>query len=120
MTTILIADDNPSNREIARLALETAGYRILEAADGRQALELARAEAPTLLILDIQMPVLDGYAVISELRRDQRFAATPAIAMTAFAMRGDQDRALASGFTRYISKPVNLATLRSTVRELLA
>jgi CheY-like chemotaxis protein len=118
--TILLADDNPGNREVARLALEAAGYEVIEAADGQEALELARSALPRLLILDIQMPVLDGYGVIGRLRQDDRFAATPAIAMTAFAMRGDEGKALAAGFTRHVSKPVNLAHLRHIVAELLA
>ena len=117
--TILLADDNPGNREIARLALEAVGYQVIEAADGQEAVELARSTLPGMLILDIQMPVLDGYGVIGQLRRDDRFATTPAIAMTALAMRGDEDKALAAGFTRHISKPVNLSNLRQIVAELL-
>ena len=96
--TILLADDNPGNREVARLALEAVGYEVIEAADGGEAVELAQSVLPSLLILDIQMPVLDGYGVIGRLRQDERFAATPAIAMTAFAMHGDQEKALAAGF----------------------
>jgi CheY-like chemotaxis protein len=118
--TILVADDNPGNREIARLALEVAGHCVLEAADGQEALALARREIPALLILDIQMPILDGYAVIDELRRDPQFANTPAIAMTAYAMSGDKEKALAAGFTRHISKPMNLSTLRQIVAEIFA
>ena len=118
--TILVADDNPGNREVARLALEAVGYEVIEAADGQEAVELARSVLPALLILDIQMPVLDGYGVIGELRRDAQFAKTPAIAMTAYAMHGDQEKALAAGFTRHISKPVNLSNLRQVVAELLA
>ena len=117
--TILLADDNPGNREVARLALEAVGYEVIEAADGREALELAQSVLPGLLILDIQMPVLDGYGVIGRLRQDDRFAETPAIAMTAFAMRGDESKALAAGFTRYVSKPVNITDLRRIVAELL-
>lgn len=120
MKTILVADDNPGGREVVRLALELAGYRVIEAADGQQALELAQADAPQLFVLDIQMPNLDGYGVIERLRHDGRFAGTPVVALTASAMRGDQDRALAAGFTRYISKPVNISTLRQVVAELLA
>lgn len=117
--TILLADDNPGNREVARLALEAVGYEVVEAANGREALELARTILPKLLILDIQMPVLDGYGVIGELREDDRFRATPAIAMTAFAMRGDEAKVLAAGFTRYVSKPINITDLRHVVAELL-
>ncbi len=117
--TILVADDNAGNREVARLALEAAGYEVIEAADGGEALQMARSALPRLLILDIQMPVLDGYGVIGELRRDAQFADTPAIAMTAYAMHGDQEKALAAGFTCHISKPVNLSHLRQIVGELL-
>ena len=118
--TILLAGDNAGNREVARLALEAVGYEVIEAADGGEALELAQSVLPSLLILDIQMPVLDGYGVIGRLRQNEHFAATPAIAMTAFAMNGDQEKALAAGFTRHISKPVNLSNLRQIVAELLA
>ena len=117
---ILLADDNPGNREVARLALEAVGYEVIEAADGREAVELARSVLPGLLILDIQMPGLDGYGVIDELRRDARFAKIPAIAMTAYAMQGDQEKAIAAGFTRHIPKPVNLTNLRHIVKELLS
>lgn len=118
--TILLADDNPRNREVARLALEAAGYDVIEAADGQEAVELAQNRLPGLLILDIQMPVLDGYGAIGALRQDERFKDTPAIAMTAFAMQGDEQRALSAGFTRHISKPVNFSNLRQIVAELLA
>ena len=93
MKTILVADDSPGGREVVRLALELAG---------------------------IQMPNLDGYGVIDRLRHDERFAETPVVALTASAMRGDEDRALAAGFARYISKPVNISALRQVVPELLA
>jgi two-component system cell cycle response regulator DivK len=104
---------------VARLALEAAGYDVVEAADGREAVELAQKQLPGLLIFDIQMPVLDGYGAIAELRRDERFERIPAIAMTAFAMQGDEQRAMAAGFTRHISKPVNFSNLRQIVAELL-
>jgi CheY-like chemotaxis protein len=120
MTTILLADDNPGSRELGRVALELAGYRVIEATDGQEAIEFARRETPALIILDIQMPVLDGYAVISELRGDARFAQTPVIAMTAYAMLSDKDKALAAGFTQHVAKPVNVADLRRIVAQLLA
>ncbi len=119
MKTILVADDSPGGREVVRVALELAGYRIIDATDGQEALELAKADPPDLFILDIQMPNLDGYGVIEHLRKDESFAGIPVIALTASAMRGDQDRALAAGFARYMSKPVNLSALRQVVAELL-
>jgi CheY-like chemotaxis protein len=120
MKTILVADDNPGAREVVRETLELAGYRIVEAPDGQQALDLARADRPDLFILDIQMPGLDGYALIGCLRDDEQFAKTPVIALTASAMRGDQERALAAGFSRHMSKPIDLDALRRVVAELLA
>jgi two-component system cell cycle response regulator DivK len=119
MKTILLADDSPGGREVVQVALEMAGYRVIEAVDGRAALDLATADPPDLFILDIQMPNLDGYEVIEHLRKDPGFAGIPAIALTASAMRGDQDKALAAGFTRHMSKPVNLSALRQAVAELL-
>lgn len=120
MKTILLADDSPGGREVVQVALEMAGYRIIEASDGVEALQLAKADRPDLFILDIQMPNLDGYGLIEQLRKDASFATIPAIALTASAMRGDQDKALAAGFTRHMSKPVNLSALRDAVAELLA
>ena len=120
MKTILLADDNSGNREMTRIALEVVGYRVIEAANGREAIELARREVPSLILLDIQMPILDGYAAIAELRQDVRFATTPVIAMTAYAMQSDQEKALAAGFTRHISKPVKLPELRQIITEILS
>jgi CheY-like chemotaxis protein len=119
MKTILVADDSPGGREVVQVVLEMAGYRIIEATDGREALELAKTDPPDLFILDIQMPNLDGYGVLAHLRKDESFAGIPVIALTASAMREDQDRALAAGFARYMSKPVDLSALRQVVAELL-
>ncbi|MGA7887755.1 MAG: response regulator [Acidobacteriaceae bacterium] len=116
---ILIADDRASSRELLRLVLERAGYEVIEAEDGLEALERARAENPDLILLDLQMPRLDGYGTLAELRREERFRTLPILALTASAMRGDREKILAAGFTDYLSKPAGPEQLRETVAKLL-
>ena len=119
MKTILIADDKDSSRELIRALLERSGYRVQEAADGTQALQQARSIAPDLILLDLQMPRLDGFGVLRELRQDARFHNIPVVALTAYAMHGDREKALEAGFTSYITKPVNLMELREHIARLL-
>jgi CheY-like chemotaxis protein len=119
MKQILIADDRAPSRELIREILEMAGYQVVEAADGAEALEMALRLSPDLILLDIEMPALNGFHVVEQLRRDPRFAATPVVALTASAMQGDREKALEAGFTGYISKPVRLAALRAEVARLL-
>ena len=116
---ILIADDRPSSRELLRTVLERSGYDVIEAAEGEAALERARQGNPDLILLDLQMPKLDGYGVLAELRRDSRFRNLPICALTASAMRGDREKILEAGFTEYLSKPVGIELLRETVARLL-
>ncbi len=99
--------------------LERQGYLVTEAADGGEALEKAKADTLDLILLDLQMPVRTGYEVLGELRQDPRYAGLPVIALTASAMPGDREKALAAGFTAYIAKPVALAHLRAEVQRLL-
>jgi CheY-like chemotaxis protein len=120
MKKILIAEDRPSSRELIRAVLEGCVYRVCEASDGREAVEVARRDNPDLMIVDLQMPALDGLGVLAELRRDERFATVPIVALTASAMQGDRERALEAGFTEYITKPVNLRVLREKIVRLLA
>lgn len=119
MKKILIAEDRPSSRELIRTVLEGCGYAVSEAVDGREAVEVARRVIPDLVIVDLQMPALDGLGVLAELRRDDRFADVPIVALTASAMQGDRERALEAGFTEYITKPVNLGFLREEITRLL-
>src|SRR5262245_46797432 len=119
MKTILVADDNAVSRELVREALEEAGYHVVEAADGGEALAKARESSPDLALLDIRMPVLDGYANGRAIREDARLAVLPVIALTAFAMRGDPEKALAAGFDGYLSKPIRIEELRSAVESKL-
>lgn len=119
MKTVLIADDKPTGRELIRTVLEKSGYSVIEASDGMEALQFARERNPDLIILDLHMPGLDGFGVIQELRRDAHFAATPIMALTASAMQGDRERAMAVGFTGYVTKPIRLGALRGEVERLL-
>lgn len=117
---VLVADDKSTGRELVRTVLEKRGYEVFEARDGIEALDAVQRIRPDLVILDLHMPGLDGFGVIKELRLDARFTKIPIIALTASAMQGDRQRAMAAGFTGYITKPVSLTTLRSEVERLLA
>jgi CheY-like chemotaxis protein len=119
MKKVLIADDKDTSRELVRTVLESFGYEVTEAGDGREALERARQVHPDLIILDLHMPEVDGFGVVRALRSDEQFATTPVVALTASAMQGDHDRAIAAGFTGYLSKPIRLAMLRREVERLL-
>ncbi|HLY18666.1 MAG TPA: response regulator [Bryobacteraceae bacterium] len=113
---ILVADDNPASRELIREVLEMSGYDVIDAADGQEAVGRAREFKPDLLLVDIQMPRLDGYGVLRELRADPALNGLHIVALTAFAMQGDRERAMDAGFDGYITKPVEIAALR---REIL-
>jgi CheY-like chemotaxis protein len=119
MKKVLVADDKSPGRELIRTILEQSGHLVFEAGDGTEALRSARELVPDLIILDLHMPLLDGFGVLKELKQDQRFAATPIIALTASAMQGDRERALAAGFTTYIAKPISLSALRGEIERFL-
>jgi CheY-like chemotaxis protein len=119
MKKILVVDDNPVSRELIREVLEDNHQRVLEAGNGAEALEKVLQEEPDIILLDIQMPVLDGYEVLRRIRANPRVAALPVIAVTAFAMREDCEKALAVGFDDFVTKPVDIASLRSKIRNLL-
>jgi len=113
--TILIADDNAFSRELMRELLEASGHMILEAVNGRNALDLIRGCAPDLVFLDLQMPLQNGFSVIRELRNDSRLRNLPVVAVTASAMIGDRERAIAAGFDSYIAKPIDLCEVEAQV-----
>lgn len=119
MKTVLVADDSAISRELIREILVTEDFRIIEVENGVEALVKAAEVRPDLILLDIQMPVMDGFAVIRQLRRDDRFLHIPVVALTASAMKDDRERALAAGFDEYVTKPIRAATLRMQVRSLL-
>jgi CheY-like chemotaxis protein len=119
MKRILIADDKATGRELVRTILENDGYEVYEAVDGLDAVAQARAVQPDLIILDLHMPGLDGFGVVTALRQDAAFGSIPILALTASAMMGDRERALGAGFTGYVSKPIRLSVLREEIERLL-
>src|SRR5580692_7257310 len=120
MIKVLIAEDNAVNRELLRELLEARGYTVFEACDGQEALNMIEQAQPELLLMDIGMPVLDGFAVIRKIRENPRLAPLPVVAVTAYAMRGDQEKILNSGFDGYLSKPLNPSSLAEELARVLA
>ena len=116
--TILIADDYEDNRELLRLLLAAEQYTILEASNGRDCLTMARESRPDLILIDLSMPVLDGWAVFQALQDDDGLSKIPCVAVTAYA-EADRRRALDRGFRAYLTKPFRTTELLETVRQLL-
>ena len=112
---ILVVEDNGKNMKLFRDVLLAKGYRTLEATSGEEAVALAVAHSPDLVLMDIQLPDIDGVAALGRLRADVRTASLPVLALTAQAMEGDRERFLAAGFDGYVSKPVNIAEFVATV-----
>jgi CheY-like chemotaxis protein len=117
--SILICDDYDDNRELLRLMLEVVGYRIREARNGRECVLIAQTEPPDLILVDLSMPILDGWGVLKELRADERTRDVPCIAVTAFA-DPTRERAMDAGFNAYLSKPFKGKDLIDTVKSLLS
>jgi two-component system cell cycle response regulator DivK len=113
---VLVVEDNERNMKLLRDVLRALGYDTLEAGTARRALELATEHGPDLVLMDIELPDLDGVHILGRLRADRRTASIPVLAVTAQAMLGDRERFLAAGFDGYISKPVDVAELAETVR----
>ena len=116
---ILVVEDDADNRRIVVKVLTVEGYEVLEAVDGRSALATARKEHPDLIIMDLAMPGLDGWQAASQLKSDPKVADIPIIALTAFAMRGDEEKAREAGCDGYLSKPCRPQTIRDVVRRYL-
>ena len=116
--TILIADDHDDNRELLQFLLVGAGYDVREAKDGSECLAIARDERPDLIVIDLSMPVLDGWGVFEELQNHDRTAGIPCVAVTAYGYT-DRERALQVGFDDYIAKPFIGAELLKLVANLL-
>jgi len=117
-TTILVIEDNPLNLELAREVLLAAGFVVIEARAAAEGLEVAQRLRPDLVLLDIRLPGMDGYQVLDQLKGDPATAHIPVVALTAQAMMGDREQALAAGFAGYIAKPINTRTLAEEVRTL--
>ena len=119
MRKVLVVDDNLPSRELIVDILRPLCLEMAEAPDGIAALAAARIMRPDLVILDITMPGMDGFAVLNELRHDPDFAGTPVLAVTANAMPGERAKALKAGFSDFLTKPVHIAELRRRVEAFL-
>jgi len=116
---ILYIEDNPENRLLVRRILEAEGYTVTEAVDGYSGLEAARASVPDLILLDINLPEIDGYELVGQLRRLPGLDSVPIVALTANVMKGDRERTLAAGCNGYIQKPIDVDTLPVQVASFL-
>jgi CheY-like chemotaxis protein len=116
---ILLVEDNWQNRRLVQFLLTSHGYVVAEATTGLEALELARALLPHLILMDLRLPGMDGYAVTKALKGDDRTRQIPVIALTAFAMEGDREKALAAGCDGYITKPIDTRRFPAAVHRFL-
>ena len=116
---ILVIEDNEQNLYLTTYLLEKHGYEVIQARDGRQGIELAGQVEPDLILLDIQLPGMDGYAVARELRNHPDLSHVPIVAVTSHAMAGDREQVLAAGCQGYIEKPINPRTFVSQIEEHL-
>jgi two-component system, cell cycle response regulator DivK len=114
---ILVVEDNEKNMKLFRDVLQASGYETVEATTGEAAIELAVEHEPTLVLMDVQLPGIDGIEALGELRRDDRTASIPVLALTAQAMHGDRERFLEAGFDGYLAKPVDVIELVNAVKE---
>lgn len=116
---VLVIEDNEQNMYLITFMLERAGHRVVQAQDGLEGIALAESENPALILLDIQLPEMDGYAVAGELKRNPSTAHVPIVAVTSYAMVGDRERALDAGCSGYIEKPINPDTFAHEVEGFL-
>ena len=117
--TILVIEDNEQNLYLATFLLEQDGFTVVPARSGPAGIELADQVRPDLIILDIQLPLMDGYTVAREIRRNAALAEVPIVAVTSYAMPGDRERTLEAGCNGYIEKPINPDTFRSQIKAHL-
>jgi two-component system cell cycle response regulator DivK len=120
MPTILVVEDNPTNMTLAVFLLQSAGHTVLSATDAEAGLTLAREAHPTLILMDIQLPGMDGLEATALLKADAATRAIPVIALTALAMKGDEERIRAAGCDGYIAKPMRYQEFLATIAEHLA
>jgi len=120
MKRILVVEDTPDNRQIMRDLLTNAGYELIEAIDGAAGVIAALAHRPDLILMDIQLPVIDGYEATRRIKANPETAGIPVIAVTSYALSGDEAKALAAGCDGYVAKPFSPRHLLAKVREFVA
>jgi len=116
---ILIVEDDPMNLKLIRDLLQIRGYTTLEATDGKQGVDMARAKMPDLILMDIQMPVMNGFEATSILKADPVTKSITIVALTAFAMQGDREKCMEAGFNDYITKPLDIRAFMTKIKEYL-
>jgi CheY-like chemotaxis protein len=116
---ILVVDDNALNAKLVRAVLAPCGYELITASDAHTALDLVRRLRPSVILMDLQLPGMSGLELTSVLKADPETSGIPILALTAYAMRGDETRALAAGCNAYMTKPIGTHALRAKVQELL-
>jgi CheY-like chemotaxis protein len=119
MTKLLLVEDNALNRDMLSRRLERMGYNVLVACDGQEGVDMTRTHKPTLVLMDINMPIMDGWQALKVLKKDPDTANIPVIALTAHAMTSDRDKADEIGFNAYATKPVDFPALVQMIRNLL-
>lgn len=117
---ILVVDDNPTNSKLARLMLQAEGYEVRTAADAEGALSLLGEYEPHLVLMDVQLPGMNGLELTRRIRASERLRHLPILALTAYAMPGDRDEAIAAGCSGFLAKPVDMTSLPTAVASLLA
>jgi two-component system, cell cycle response regulator DivK len=117
--TILVVEDQEDNRQILRDLLSSAGFRMIEAHDGQQALTVARSERPDLILMDIQLPIVDGYEATRNIKRDPELRHIPVIAVTSYALSGDEKKAVEAGCNAYVAKPFSTRYLLAKIGQFL-
>ncbi len=119
MARILLVEDNEMNRDMLSRRLERRGYEILMATDGVEGVRMARSQAPDLILMDMSLPMLDGWEATRQIKADEKTGSIPVIALTAHAMSGDREKALEAGCDDYDTKPIELPRLLSKIEALL-
>ena len=114
---ILIVEDDPKNLKLFRDVLNIKGCETLEATDGRQGVDLAREHKPNLILMDMQLPVMDGFEATRRIKSDEVLSNIPIIALSALAMSGDREKMMAAGCDDYLSKPINIKEFLSTIEK---
>ncbi len=117
---ILIVEDEPKNQKLVRDLLQASGNSTIEATDGKQGVELAKAKKPDLILMDVQMPVMDGLEATRILKADATISNIPVLALTSYAMKGDKEKILEAGCDGYLAKPFEIQELLKTVAEYLS
>lgn len=116
---VLVIEDNEQNLYLITFILQKHGYEVLQARDGRTGIEMARQAEPALILLDIQLPEMDGYTVARTLTSESKTARTPIVAVTSYAMVGDREKTIEAGCTGYIEKPINPNTFISEIEKYI-